>query len=180
MKPLLSAEDFRKTRLYALDKSSFGFVQAFFSFLFNSALIYYDALPWFWSKSGNLLLNFLTTYWGLSNESVQVEHYEISQSLVFLTALTLVNTVFSIPFSVYSTFVIEEKHGFNKQTFGLFLSDLVKSLFLSAVIGLPLIAGFLWVVRATGEQFYLYVWLFLVAVQFIMYVIHSRYHSHFC
>ena len=49
------------------------------------------------------------------------------------TLMTIYSTVFSLPFELYSTFVVEQKHGFNKQSLGLFISDKVKGLILSAV-----------------------------------------------
>lgn len=59
---------------------------------------------------------------------------------------------------LYSNFVLEEKHGFNKMTFGLWLSDLVKSELISYVFGGLLIPLLIWVVNSTGEKFYLYAW----------------------
>jgi STE24 endopeptidase len=69
-----------------------------------------------------------------------------------------ISTVTSIPFSLYSTFVVEEKHGFNKQTLGLFVTDMIKSQILMAVIMLPFMSLFLWIIKSTGDNFYVYVW----------------------
>jgi len=66
---------------------------------------------------------------------------EIEQSLLFLCLLTLFNTVVGLPTSIYSTFVIEQRHGFNKQTLSLYFLDLIKALIIGAILGLPCIAG---------------------------------------
>jgi hypothetical protein len=51
---------------------------------------------------------------------------ELSQTVVFMLVLFLGNTILELPWGVYSTFVVEQRHGFNKQTPGLYVSDLVK------------------------------------------------------
>jgi STE24 endopeptidase len=55
-------------------------------------------------------------------------------TLTFFAVIIFLQTLFSIPFSYYSTFVIEEKFGFNKSTKKIFFLDLIKSFFLSYVI----------------------------------------------
>lgn len=87
---------------------------------------------------------------------------------MFLLLVTLVGMVTSLPFELYSTFRIEKKHGFNKQTMGLFFSDKIKSLVLSCVIGGPFTALLLKIIHWGGEYFYLYVWAFLFVFSVIM------------
>ena len=55
--------------------------------------------------------------------------------------------VMELPWSVYSTFVVEQRHGFNKQTPGLFIQDLVTSLLLGAVLIPPITAGFTYIIQ---------------------------------
>jgi STE24 endopeptidase len=72
----------------------------------------------------------------------------------------------SLPFSLYSTFVIEQKHGFNRMTLRLWLVDLVKSIFLSLLIGGPILAAVLWFMnRHLQGLWWLYVWILLSFVQ---------------
>lgn len=59
----------------------------------------------------------------------------------------------SIPFSLYQAFVLEEKHGFNKMTLGLFFTDMLKGWALGAVIGIPFLSAFLWILRWAGDSF---------------------------
>lgn len=67
----------------------------------------------------------------------------------------------ALPFSLYSTFVIEERHGFNKQTLGLFFSDMIKGHLVGGAIGMPFLAGFLKIIKIGGANFFFYIWLFL-------------------
>lgn len=74
-----------------------------------------------------------------------------------------------MPFELYSIFVIEERHGFNKQTIGLFFMDKVKMLGLSFIFGVPVLSAILHIIKWGGEWFWLYVWAFLVVFQlFVM------------
>ena len=65
--------------------------------------------------------------------------------LTYITAIAILNHLFQLPFEIYDTFVLEERFGFNKTTPKTFISDQIKSLFLMALLGLPVVAGLLWV-----------------------------------
>ena len=95
----------------------------------------------------------------------------IITGLLFTGMVTLLSSILSLPFSLYFTFVIEEKFGFNKTTFKTFVLDLVKGTLLSIVIGAPLLAMLLWFFESTGEFAWLYSWigvsLFTFVVQFL-------------
>ena len=65
---------------------------------------------------------------------------EIITGLIFVGVLYLLLQIIQVPFSAYSTFIIEEKYGFNKTTIKTFISDIVKSLILTLIIGLPIFA----------------------------------------
>lgn len=86
------------------------------------------------------------------------------QSLIYCGIKLLVDTVIDIPFSLYSDFVLEERHGFNKKTIGLFFKDLFISLALQAVIGAPVLCIVIFLVNWGGDLFYLYVGLHLNAL----------------
>ena len=82
----------------------------------------------------------------------------LAQQMALVGAFTLVNSVLELPFSLYSTFVIEEQFGFNKTTARLWLQDLVKSVLLGAAIGGPLLALVLWLMAAAGTHWWLWTW----------------------
>jgi STE24 endopeptidase len=82
----------------------------------------------------------------------------LPQQLALLVAFTVIGSALDLPFSLYRTFVLEEKFGFNKTTWRLWLIDAVKGAALGAVIGLPLIALLLWLMGATGALWWLWIW----------------------
>jgi len=91
--------------------------------------------------------------------------------MLFIVALALLKVILSLPFSIYSTFVIEERFGFNKTTWSTFVKDLVKGLFLAVILGGPLLAGILAFFEYAGTGAWLYCWiavaLYMLAVQYI-------------
>jgi len=82
----------------------------------------------------------------------------LRQELALLVAFTLIGSVIDLPFSIYQTFVIEERFGFNQTSVKLWLADLLKSSLLGVVIGVPLAALILWVMGATGSRWWLWAW----------------------
>ncbi|MDB6077882.1 MAG: Peptidase, partial [Akkermansiaceae bacterium] len=91
-------------------------------------------------------------------------HGEILIGLSYLSALFLGHTLLHLPFSIYDTFVIEERFGFNKTTPATFVIDQIKGLLLAAVLGLPLMAGLLWIF-ANVTHAWLWAWGFFVIFQ---------------
>jgi STE24 endopeptidase len=92
---------------------------------------------------------------------------EITQSLVFFFTYNLISTAISLPISYYHHFVMEEKFGFNKMTVKVWLVDALKSQLVTVAFGVPVGAGILSIIKATGDQFFYYVWGFMVVVQLI-------------
>jgi STE24 endopeptidase len=93
---------------------------------------------------------------------------QIWRSLEFNSLLTGVGFMISIfalmalldlPFSLYRTFVIEQRFGFNRTTPKLFIADLVKQTLLMLLLGVPFAAVVLWLMDASGSLWWLYVWL---------------------
>jgi STE24 endopeptidase len=91
--------------------------------------------------------------------------------LLFIGLLMLLKSILSLPFSIYSTFVIEERFGFNKTTVKTFASDLIKGLILAVVLGGPLAAAILAFFSFAGPLAWFYCWIatavFILLVQFI-------------
>jgi STE24 endopeptidase len=94
------------------------------------------------------------------------------QGLLFIFSIGLVFTVFSLPFSLYSQFVIEERFGFNKMTLGLFFLDRIKALIMSIVIVLPLYYVLLWLLEVTGSWWWLLAFAFYTLFQLFITIIY--------
>jgi STE24 endopeptidase len=143
----------RKTRDYTVENSRFSFIHSIFDniilvlFLFGGLLNIYNS--WVLSLEWGFLLS----------------------GLAFFLLLVYAENVLSIPFSLYSTFKIENKYGFNTMTPKLWITDLVKSLIIStALMGIMFSIG-LWLVSTSPEYWWLWVWgFFLIFSLFIMYI----------
>jgi STE24 endopeptidase len=79
--------------------------------------------------------------------------------IVFIFSLSLISSILNLPFSLYQTFVIEERFGFNQTTLRTWLVDLVKTSILVVVIGVPLLAAILWLMNEAGNNWWVYAWL---------------------
>ncbi|WP_448255198.1 M48 family metallopeptidase [Ottowia oryzae] len=94
------------------------------------------------------------------------------QPLALLIAFTVINGLIELPTSLYQTFVIEQRFGFNKMTWPLWLGDMLKSTLVSLAIGVPLAALVLWLMQATGEWWWLWTWGAWMAFSLLMLVIY--------
>ncbi len=92
----------------------------------------------------------------------------IPTGLVFAGILMIASQILSIPFSIYSTFVIEEKYGFNLTTAKTFILDILKSWFLTAIIGGIIFAVILWFFDRTGNMAWVYCWIVVVIFQIVL------------
>lgn len=82
----------------------------------------------------------------------------LMQGLAVILTVLLLSSLLEMPFSLYRTFVIEARYGFNKMTLAMYLADSAKSLLLGALFGLPLLFGVLWLMERMGANWWLYVW----------------------
>jgi len=95
----------------------------------------------------------------------------VLSGLVYMGILMLFKAVLSLPFSLYATFVIEERFGFNTTTWKIYLMDLIKGLALALLLGTPLLAAMLMFFQYAGANAWWYCWigvtLYMLVVQFI-------------
>jgi len=82
----------------------------------------------------------------------------LTTGVVFLIAFSMLGSLLELPFSLYSTFKVEQAFGFNKMTFGLYISDLLKQTALMLAIGAPLIWVILWLMASAGNMWWLWAW----------------------
>eukprot|EP00536_Pseudo-nitzschia_multiseries_P000104 jgi/Psemu1/249202/estExt_Genewise1Plus.C_20252 len=149
---------FKSSQAYGLDKINFGMIAGTYETFESVVVLLLGITPFLWDQSVRLG----ETYLGIKSDE------EIKITLLFLLLQTLIDTVKSMPFEIYKTFKIEKKHGFNKQTYGLFFSDKVKGLMLTCVIGGPFIALLLKIIKMGGEHFYIYLWAFMFCFSVFM------------
>jgi STE24 endopeptidase len=76
-----------------------------------------------------------------------------------MLSIMLISSLLDLPLSLYRTFVLEEKFGFNKTTVRVFITDMLKNTVLTLLIGVPMLALILWLMDNAGEMWWLYVWM---------------------
>lgn len=113
----------------------------------------------FWFSGGFNYLDTLIRSWGFG---------ELITGILFIVILMVAKSLISLPFSIYSTFVIEERFGFNKTTPKTFALDMLKGLLIGAIIGIPLLAGILSFFMYTGDFAWIYAWLALTVFTLLM------------
>ncbi|HEV2430168.1 MAG TPA: M48 family metallopeptidase [Burkholderiales bacterium] len=89
-----------------------------------------------------------------------------------ILSVLLIKGALGLPLSLYRIFVIEERFGFNRMTWKLFVIDLVKGLAVGTVLGVPLLLAVLWLMLAAGTFWWLYVWLVLVVYSLFLQMIY--------
>lgn len=143
-------ETYAKSQEYTKVRTRFGFITGAFDLLL---------LLGFWFSGGFNWLDEIIRAWDFN---------ELVTGVLYITILLVAKSIISLPFSIYSTFVIEEKFGFNKTTPKTFVTDLFKGLGLGALIGIPLLAGLLAFFMYTGDFAWLYAWIAITLFSLVM------------
>jgi STE24 endopeptidase len=103
--------------------------------------------------------------------AINLGHGPILTGLIFAGILIFANKILNLPFSLYDTFVIEEKYGFNKTTPKTYVLDSIKSLILTALIGGIVFAAVIWFFEKTGNLAWIYCWVAISLFQiFFMFI----------
>lgn len=95
--------------------------------------------------------------------------------LIFFGILGLFSTIISLPKSLYFTFKIEEKYGFNKTTWKTFIGDILKAGALTLVLGTPIAYSILWIMSRLGDNWWIYAFIFLTAIQLLLVFIYPTF-----
>ncbi len=96
------------------------------------------------------------------------EQGPIVTGLLFVGCLMAGGQILGLPFSIYRTFVIEERYGFNRTTVKTFVLDLIKGIILAIVLGGPILALVLWLFEATAPYGWLWCWGALATIQIML------------
>jgi len=141
-----------RTTDYNIEHTKFDFVHSIFNNIIALLFIF-------------LLLNMYNSW------TVSLNLSFILSGIVFFILLTYAETLLSIPFSLYSTFKIENKYGFNTMTLKLWITDTIKSLLISTILTSLIIAVGLFIIQKSPGLWWLWVWcFFLVFGIFMMYI----------
>ena len=150
---IYDAERYRQSQLYLKAHTRFGWLVSAFNLV---------AVLVFWFAKGFPYLDRWVRAFELG---------PVFSGLIYIGVLLLFKAVLSLPFSVYHTFVIEARFGFNKTTPATYILDLLKGLLLALLLGTPLLAAILAFFEYTGPHAWWYCWigvtLYMLTVQFI-------------
>ncbi len=133
-------ETYAKSQQYTRVRTQFGFITGTFDLVI---------LLVFWFYGG---------FNGLDAWIRGFPFNELVSGLIYIIMLMTAKSILSLPFSIYSTFVIEEQFGFNKTTVKTYIMDMLKGILLGAIIGIPLLAGILAFFIYAGDWAWLYAW----------------------
>jgi len=153
LRDIYSPEAYHKSQQYTMDHTRFSFIVSIFSLALLLA---------FWFCGGFNRLDLLVRAWGFGS---------IVNGLIYSAILILGYSIIMLPFTIYSTFVIEQRFGFNRTTPRIFIMDRIKGLLLAVLLGMPLLAGILALFEYGGSFAWLYCWaavtLYLLIIEFI-------------
>lgn len=155
LEDVYDAEDYRKSMEYKKVNYRFAILTGTFSFILILGMFLFDGFAY----ADGLVR--------------KITEHSILVALLFFGVLMLASDILGTPFSVWDTFVIEEKFGFNKTTVKTFILDKLKGWALGAVIGGGILSAIIWFYMLTGKNFWIFAWILVSAFTIFMYMFHS-------
>src|SRR3989339_1629086 len=144
------AEKYKKSQLYLRENTGFELIAETISVIITVAFIL---------AGGFGFMDYFARQFGFG---------EIITGIVFAFSLKFLADFINLPFSVYHTFVIEEKFGFNKTTVRTFVADILKGWALGFAIGGPVLACVIWIFMKLGPMAWFYCWVSLTVIQLML------------
>lgn len=141
IKDLYPQDKFEQAKAYAKDNNRVGSISGLLSLIVTLSFLYFGGFAWLDNLAHGLSGNY------------------IIQGLLFFGIVMLASSVLNSPFEIYSTFVIEERYGFNKMTASTFVMDKVKGALLGAIIGGGIYALLAYLFQLLGDNFWIAAWI---------------------
>jgi STE24 endopeptidase len=154
MKDFYDEDKYLKAKNYSKEKGKVSLISSTLSTLITLLFLIFEGYGW--------LDNFISLYYDIP----------FLKSGIFFLVLFILSDFISIPFSCYSTFVIEEKYGFNKTTVKTFVLDKIKGYLLTLIVGGILLFGAIYIVSLLENSFWFWLWL---SLSFIMLIVNMFY-----
>ena len=153
---VFNKEEYIKSQSYKKTNYRFGLLSTTFSLVLTIAFLVFGGFEWVDQIAAGLSSN------------------PITRALIFFGIIVLGSDLLTTPFSVYQTFVIEEKFGFNKTTPKLYLMDKIKGWLMMLVLGGGILALVIWFFQWAGKDFWLYAWALIAGFTVFMNLFYSR------
>ncbi|CAG2114636.1 unnamed protein product [Medioppia subpectinata] len=161
LRPDFDLKTFNKCIQYNSLRLRVWIVADVYHHLLTAFVLWFQVIPLLWRISDQLLppLGFAA-------------NNELIQTLVFVTIGSLLSTIADLPISLYRTFVVEQKYGFNKQTIGFYAKDrLMKFVVMQTIVG-AVIGAAVYIIQNGGQYFGVYLWLYSFAVTLFLMTIY--------
>jgi len=149
-------EEYQRSQAYKKTRYKFGWLTASFSLLLTLAFFFLDGF----AVVDEIARDF-------SSKPILI-------ALIFFAIIMLASDILTTPFSYYSTFVIEEKFGFNKTTKKTFVLDKLKGWLIGAVLGGGILALIIWFYQLTGKNFWIYAWILVAIFSLFLNMFYSK------
>jgi len=153
---VFNAEEYKKSQAYKKTNYGFGLLTSTFSLLLTLGFLIFGGFEW------------------VDQIARSITDNPILIALLFFGIIMIGSDIVTLPFSYYSTFVIEEKFGFNKTTKGTFFMDKLKGWGMMAVIGGGLLALIIWFFEWAGSNFWMYAWALVAVFTLFMNLFYSK------
>lgn len=152
---IFDKEKYIKSQQYGKANTKFGFLSSGFTLILT------------------LLMFFLFGFNFINEIALSFSENIIISALIFFGILMFASDIIGIPFSVYATFVIEEKFGFNKTSVKTFIFDKIKGWILTAVIGGGIMALIIWLYSINKDMFWIWAWIAISGFSVFMTMFYS-------
>jgi len=156
LKGICPEEDYQKSQLYSRDNEKLSF----------------------WSASFNLALVLVMIVAGgfsmVDGWARVMSSNNVITALLFFGIIGFASDLLNLPFSIYDTFVIEKKYGFNTMTIRTFITDHIKGWFITLLVGGPVLGLITWFYYKSGPLFWLYAWGLITAFTIFMNYFYSE------
>lgn len=156
LKDVYDDTEYKKSQNYKATNYKFGIITSTFSIVLTLGFLLFDGFEFVDNIARNYSAN------------------PIPIALIFFGIIMIGSDILTTPFSYYSTFVIEEKFGFNKTTKKLFFVDKLKGWLMMSIIGGGILALIIWFYQITGTSFWLYAWGLVAIFTLIMNMFYSK------
>jgi STE24 endopeptidase len=156
VKGIYDEEKYKKQQAYQRENHRFGLLSDGVGFAVTLAMFLFYGFAFV----DNLA-------WGFTGNAIVA-------ALMFFGIIMLASNIIDIPFSVYDTFKIEEKYGFNKTTPKTFVADIFKGWLVGALIGGGLLALVIFIYQKTQHMFWLYAWILVALFSVFMTLFYSN------
>ncbi|MGB8704081.1 MAG: M48 family metallopeptidase [Gillisia sp.] len=156
LEDVYNEEEYEKSQRYKKERYKFGIITSSWSLLLLLAFLFLHGFAY------------------VDSLARAVSDNPVIIALLFFGIIMFASDILSMPFSYYSTFVIEEKYGFNKSTPTTFFLDKLKSLALMAVIGGGILALIVWIYTLVGDNFWWFAWILISAFTLLMNMFYAR------